>query len=223
VGQAAHLPEGELMGIVGEAAGRHLHAIAHNRDPRPVRDRRGRRRSFGAQSALGRAEPRGRREVEAVLVGLVDRVTRRMRAAGRSGRTVVLRLRFDGHTSVTRSRTLARPTSASMEVLAPARDLLAEAMPEVARRGLTLVGVQVSGLDDGGAQLALALDDPRGGAIDAALDAVRHRFGPAAVTRGSLVGRDPGLASWMLPHDRRAPSGTPGRGGGTRGAERRSG
>src|SRR5687768_3582315 len=90
VGQVARLAEAALVSMLGRAAGRHLHALAHNRDPRPVQARR-RRRSIGAQHALGRS-PKSLDDVDTTLVGLVDRVTRRMRAAGRIGRTVVLRL-----------------------------------------------------------------------------------------------------------------------------------
>ena len=104
VGEVAELAEATLVAMLGRASGRHLHALAHNRDPRPVRVGR-RRGSIGSQRALGRA-PRSREEVDATLVALVDRVTRRMRAAGRVGRTVVLRLRFDDFTRATRSHTL---------------------------------------------------------------------------------------------------------------------
>src|SRR6266487_573265 len=90
VGQVARLSEAVLVSMLGRAAGRHLHALAHNRDPRRVQPGR-RRRSMGAQHALGRS-PRSPAEVEASLIALVDRVTGRMRAAGRAGRTVVLRL-----------------------------------------------------------------------------------------------------------------------------------
>ncbi len=202
VGQIAALDEGDLVAILGRAGGRHLHAIAHNRDPRPVRPRR-RRRSFGAQSALGR-RPRSAEAVDATLIGLADRLTRRMRAAGRTGRTVVLRLRFADYSAATRSRTLPHGTSSSGPVLAAARALLAEAAPTVAARGLTLVGITVANLDgesDGG-QLELPLGDATGDRLDAALDTVRDRFGPTAVTRASLAGRDPGLAAHMLPGDR---------------------
>src|SRR5207253_4580152 len=101
VGEVAQLAEAALVSMLGRASGRHLHALAHNRDPRPVRARR-RRRSMGAQRALGRS-PKSPDAVDAVVVGLVDRVTRRMRTAGRVGRTVVLRLRFDDFTRATRS------------------------------------------------------------------------------------------------------------------------
>ena len=196
VGQVARIPEGVLVSILGRAAGRHLHALAHNRDPRPV-DVRRRRRSMGSQRALGRS-PRSPDAVEADLAALVDRVTRRMRAAGRVGRTVVLRLRFDDFSRATRSHTLARATAQTQTILGTAKELLKTAMPMIERDGLTLVGVAVANFDDGGAaQLTLPLD--RLDALDAALDEVRDRFGPAAVTRAVLLGRDQGLSVPLLP------------------------
>jgi DNA polymerase IV len=198
VGQVAEFPENALVSILGRAAGRQLHALAHNRDPRPVRVGR-RRGSIGSQCALGRSR-RSPEAVDTILVGLVDRVTRRMRAAGRIGRTVVLRLRFDDYTRATRSHTLPRPTAHTQTILATARWLLATARPLIERRGLTLVGVAVANLDDDRAlQLMLPLDGHWGSALDAALDEVRRRFGTAAVTRAVLLGRDLGPTVPLLP------------------------
>lgn len=191
VGQVAQLAEAVLVDMLGRAAGRHLHALAHNRDPRPVKVRR-RRRSIGAQHALGR-HSRSPEAVDAVLVALVDRVTRRLRAAGRVCRTVALRLRFDDYSRATRSRTLAEATAQTRTILVTARDLLTTARPEIERQGLTLVGVALANLaDDDAVQLALPFDDHRAGALDATLDDVRDRFGSAAITRAVLLGRDEG-------------------------------
>src|SRR5512134_3942052 len=104
VGQVAALDEDVLVSLLGRAAGRHIHALAHNRDPRRVRTGR-RRRSMGAQRAL-RASGAPLDELDAFLVGLVDRLARRLRAAGRVARSVTLRLRFGDFTRATRSRTL---------------------------------------------------------------------------------------------------------------------
>jgi DNA polymerase-4 len=93
VGEVAMLAEAVLISMLGRGSGRHLHALAHNRDPRPVQVGR-RRGSIGSQHALGRS-PKSPGDVDAVVVGLVDRVTRRMRTGGRVGRTVTLRLRFN--------------------------------------------------------------------------------------------------------------------------------
>jgi DNA polymerase-4 len=198
VGEVAQLGEAALTSMLGRAAGGHLHALAHNHDPRPVQVGR-RRKSMGSQCALGRS-PASPADVDAVLVALVDRVTRRMRAAGRAGRTVVLRLRFDDYRRVTRSHTLPRATWDTHTILATARALLRASTPMIRRQGLTLVGVAVGNLDDDGAvQLALPFDRHPGRALDAALDEVRDRFGSAAVIRAVLLGRDPGLTVPMLP------------------------
>lgn len=198
VGEVADLPEAALVTALGRASGRHLHALAHNRDPRPVRAGR-RRGSIGSQRALGRSA-KSLDEVDASLLALVDRVTRRMRNAGRIGRTVVLRLRFDDFSRATRSHTLPYPTAQTQAILITARGLLSTALPLIERRGITLVGVAVGNLDDGGTvQLALPFDRRSSDALDAAIDEVRARFGSNALTRAVLVGRNQGLAMPLLP------------------------
>ncbi len=198
VGDVARLDEGALVALLGPAAGHHLHALAHDRDPRPVEVGR-RRRSVGSQRAIGRG-PHSPAELDTVAVGLVDRVARRLRAAGRVGRTVVLRLRFDDFTRVTRSHTLPRPTADTAALLATLRRLLADAAPMIAERGVTLVGIAVANLDgDEAVQLTFPLARERAGALDAALDGVRQRFGSRALTRAVLLGRDEGLTVPLLP------------------------
>jgi DNA polymerase-4 len=198
VGEVARVTEGMLVSMLGRATGRQLHALSHNRDPRPVNVRR-RRRSIGSQRALGR-RPRSRDDVDAVVVGLVDRVTRRMRTAGRAGRTVVLRLRFDDFSRATRSHTLTHTTAHTETILETARGLLTTATPMIEQDGLTLVGIAVANLnDDGAVQLTLPFDRHDRGALDAALDEVRERFGPTAVMRAVLLGRDQGLQVPLLP------------------------
>jgi DNA polymerase IV len=198
VGQVAVLAESTLVGMLGRASGRHLHALAHNVDPRRVRVGQ-RRRSIGAQRALGRA-PRSRADLEAFLAGLIDRVTRRLRAAHRVCRTVVLRLRFADFARVTRSQTLLRSTDDTQLLLDTARRLLREAMPMIDERGITLIGVALSNLDrENAVQLTLPFDGTPAGSLDVALDHVRDRFGTAAVTRAALLGRDPGISVPLLP------------------------
>jgi DNA polymerase IV len=198
VGDVAALPEGALVAMLGPGAGRHLHALAHNRDPRVVEVGR-RRRSIGSQQALGRSRPT-LAAVDTVVVGLVDRVTRRMRTAHRVGRTVMLRLRFDDFARATRSHTLPGATAHTPTILAAVRDMVRSVTPLIEARGLTLVGVSVGNLgDDRAVQLTLPFDRRAGPALDAALDAVRERFGSAAVTRAVLLGRDPGITVPLLP------------------------
>jgi DNA polymerase-4 len=184
--------------MLGQASGRHLHALAHNRDPRPVQVGR-RRRSIGSQHALGTSR-KSARDIDASAVAIVDRVTRRLRAAGRVGRTVVLRLRFDDFTRATRSHTLTRATASTHTILDAVRALLTASMPMIQRQGLTCIGVAVANLDnDDAIQLVLPFDGYGDGALDAALDNVRDRFGSSAVTRAVLLGRDQGLSVPLLP------------------------
>jgi DNA polymerase-4 len=198
VGEVAALDESTLVAIVGKASGRHLHALAHNRDPRRVEVGR-RRRSIGSQHALGRrgSEPG---VADAALIGVVERVCRRLRAAGRVGRTVVLRLRFADFARITRSHTLPEATAHTATILAAAQALLDDTRPLLAERGCTLVGMAVANLDDDDAvQLALPFHRGAGATLDAALDDVRGRFGTGAVTRAVLLGRDQGMTVPLLP------------------------
>jgi DNA polymerase-4 len=202
VADVAELSESTLASLLGGAMGRQLYALSRNIDRRRVTTGV-RRRSMGAQRALGAAGNRmSPAEVDAVVVNLIDRITARMRAAGRTGRTVVLRLRFDDFSRATRSRTLPWATSSTQPILAAARQLLASAAPVIAQRGLTLVGFAVSGIDRTGAQ-QLMLPFSEGSLaqenIDAAVDQVRRRYGKSALTRAVLVGRDPGLEMPHLP------------------------
>jgi DNA polymerase-4 len=198
VGQVARVGEAALVSMLGEQAGRHLHALAHNRDARRVRvgHRRG---SIGSQCALGR-RPRPFHEIDATLSAIVDRVTRRMRAARRPGRTVTLRLRFDDFGRATRSRSLLTPTMQTRTILELSRALLAEARPLIETRGLTLVGLAVSNLDgDGSVQPPLPFDEPYEDRLDLAVDAVRDRFGSGSLTRATSLGRDLGPSVPLLP------------------------
>jgi DNA polymerase IV len=196
VGEVAALSELTLVSMLGRASGRHIHALAHNYDPRPVKIRR-RRRSIGAQRALGRRR-RSAEELATALMALVDRVTRRLRAAQRVCRTVVLRLRFEDFTRATRSHTLPEPTSHTPTILMTATGLLRMSMPMIERRGCTLIGIALDNLaDQGPIQLLLPFDRARD--LDITLDRVRDRFGSGAITRGTLVGHDPGVWVPLLP------------------------
>ncbi|WP_320669894.1 DNA polymerase IV [Patulibacter defluvii] len=198
VAQLATIPPPALATIVGKAAARSLHAVAHNREGRPLQPRRG-RRSFGTQSAV--RIPAGSPErLDAHAIALAERVTRRMRGAGREGRTVVLRLRFEDYSRLSRAVTLPRPTAATVAVLTAFRGLLAAARELTDQRDLTLVGIAVTNLVPvAPRQLELPFDeDPAAAALDGAVDAVRDRYGARSLKRARLLDAGPGLAAWSL-------------------------
>jgi DNA polymerase IV len=197
-GDLSRVPEPELAGVVGRAAAHQLHALSNNHDPRPVLRRR-RRRSMGSQHAFGlrRASPA---EIDNDLLAIVDRLTRRLRAARRVGRTVVLRVRFGDYTRMTRSHTLRHATAQTRPILAAARELLAAERQTIQRRGLTMIGLTIANLEnDLPLQLYLPLDAGNAELLDAALDEIRDRYGPSAITRGILLGRRSALEVPLLP------------------------
>lgn len=198
VGEVAALGEGPLVGILGLASGRHIHALAHNRDARRVVTGR-RRSSVGSQRALGNRK-RSFADLEAILLELVDRVARRLRDGHRVGRTIMLRFRFGDFTRDTRSRTLVEATGSTAAFLDAARPVLAARREEIDERGLTLLGFTIANLSSADAvQLSLRFDDRSAPELDSAIDSLRDRYGSSAIERATLLGRAPGITMPMLP------------------------
>ena len=198
VRELAAVDETALNAMLGTASGRQLHALSHNRDPRAVEVGR-RRRSIGSQRALGMRYT-SPQELDESVVGLVDRVCRRLRKADRVGRTVVLRLRFDDFSRATRSHTLPYPTCETALILATMRMLVASVDDRIRSDGITLVGVTVANLDDvDPLQLELPFAERSQRALDGVFDRVRDRFGTGSLTRATLLGTDPGMTVPLLP------------------------
>lgn len=186
IGELAETPADSLASLLGHGAGRALNALAWNRDPRTVRSGR-RAGSVGSQQALGRGLTDAG-ELAVVVLGLADRIGRRLRKKRRAGRTLTLRARFPGPTLRTRSHTFDSPTSSTAAISELGTILLQrarEAMPDP----VTLVGLSLSnlttedslqlelGLDEGGVLMAGSPADLRRRALDERVDAVRERFG----------------------------------------------
>ncbi len=213
VGEVAVLGEANLVAILGAGSGRHLHALAHNQDPRHVETGK-RRGSIGSQTALGRGD-KPVEVIETLLLGIVDRVTRRMRSAGRVGRTITLRFRYDDFTRATRSRTLSHATAATDPISEVALGVFRAELATITERGLTLLGLSVGNLQTHTStgstrtQPAEQLTLPFGSKsvhvvgdlsqLDAAVDSLRDRFGSAAVTRASALSHRLGFEVPRLP------------------------
>lgn len=198
VGELADTPVEALAAWLGRASAIHLHALAHNRDPRPVQ-RRARAKSVGSQQALGGGLT-DLDELDEVVLALADRIGRRLRAKSREGRTITLRARFPGGRIVSRSETLDTAVSSTDAIDRVARRLLRQAIDDPTE-AVTLVGISVSQLsDDAARQLELQLDEGEvertgsaaadaASAVDRQVDEIRKRFGDQAVTRAGLLGR----------------------------------
>jgi DNA polymerase-4 len=194
VGELAALPEAALVSAVGGAHGRHLHALAWNRDERPVEPSR-------VVKSIGHEEtfPTDVTELatlEREVVRLADSVGSRLRAAGRVGRTVQLKVRYAGFRTITRSRTLREPTDLAADLAVVARGLLRD-VPGLTD-GVRLLGVSMQQLsvpaptqpelfgpevlpDEPAAHPATGERQ----ALERTVDAVRARFGNNAVGHGS--------------------------------------
>ncbi len=198
VGDLAEVPTSALASILGPGAGRALHALAWNHDARPVRAGR-RAGSVGSQQALGRGLT-DRGELAVVVLGLADRVGRRLRAKSRVGSTLTVRVRLPGPRVLSRSHTLDSPTASTAAICNLGVALLDKAL-EGEGDPATLVGLSMSNLGtDRFLQLELELDDGdllRAGsmaalkrrALDDSVDAVRERFGRETLKLGFGSGR----------------------------------
>jgi DNA polymerase IV len=201
IGELAATSPQVLRRLLGEAVGTKLGSFAANVDERAIVTKRA-AASMGAQSALGRtvATPG---LLHATLGFLADRIATRLRAAGRAGRTVTVRVRFPGMRSVTRSVTVSEAVSTTLTLREVGVDLARNALADhPAEREITLLGLSVSNLvDQLPLQLALPFDGPRSGrtdglvshdrvAVDRAVDSVRARFGRAVVGYAAAALRD---------------------------------
>ena len=126
-------------------------------------------------------------KIESTLLGLSEGVGRRLRDHALRGRTITMTLRVAPFETRTRQRTLREPTDDDVTIFRIARQLLRDALAEDREGGRTspvrLVGVSVSGVSEG-QQLGL-FDAARHTRLNAALDAVRARFGDGALDRAS--------------------------------------
>ncbi len=203
IGELADWSPTSLESLLGKAVGAKLAALAVNDDPRRI-ERIGRASSVGAQSALGRRQPTPD-VLRGVLGHLADRVAGRLRAKQRAGRTVTVRVRFADLRSVTRSITLPAPISTTLTLVEIAEQLAATALADHPReREISLLAISVSNLAEQPVlqmELAIDPDDPRrpgspsGAArwsVDRSIDAVRLRFGRAAVNYASIAASDLG-------------------------------
>ncbi len=200
IAELARAGERDLKRRLGPGAGAQLHALAWNRDPRPVVTRRS-AGSVGAQSAFG-GDRRDSDFHRSVLARLSDRVGSRLRKKGRAGRTIGVRVRFSDLQAVTRATTLGAPISSTEAIFEIAQHLTQEAVTSAADgRGLGLLGVRVSGLSvDPHVQLELslagsALSVTRAGSaaslargrLDRAIDNVRSKFGKETLGPASAL------------------------------------
>lgn len=198
IGELAEVRPSTLTPLLGPGASGALHSLSWNRDPRHVL--RGRRAgSVGSQQALGRGLT-DRDEMAVVVLGLADRIGRRLRSKGRLGTTLTVRVRFPGPRSVTRSHTLGAPTGSTAALSNLGTVLVDRALADNPGETVTLIGLSLSNLTtDDHRQLELDLGDGdvlRSGSdialkrarLESSVDEIRERYGRSVLRYGNGSG-----------------------------------
>jgi DNA polymerase-4 len=194
VGDLARIPRDVVAHTLGQAAGHHLHALAHGVDERPVEPDQ-RAKSVGHEETFA-TDRYTAREVQRELVRLADAVAGRLRRHGLAGRTVTVKVRFSDFRTITRSLTLPGPVDSGGALLEAARSLVADVDPSP---GVRLLGLSTSNLRQGAAEQLTLLDGPRRAGpgvaaadrqeTDQAVDRIRERFGAGAIGPATVAHR----------------------------------
>jgi DNA polymerase IV len=161
VADLAQLPVETVARALGSGNGRHLHALAHAIDERPVEADRG-AKSIGHEETF-ESDLRSVDALSNEVVRMADAVSNRLRDANCFGRTITLKLKFTDFRLITRSKSLSTPTGSGVDIASIANALLRE--PEtseaVSREGVRLLGVSLSGLSE---RTLVAADQPKAAA-----------------------------------------------------------
>lgn len=191
IGQLRMLPVETLRRYFGDS-GDHFGQLARGIDDRPVvPDREAKSLSHETTFANDISDFE---TLRSWMMELTDQVARRLRRHERKGKTVQIKVRFSDFRTITRSRTLSHPTDVTQELWNAASELLAQALPagnHGGRRDVRLLGMGVSGFADHRPVQAMLFDDPdeqqlaKQKQLDRVTDAVRQRFGTAALARAS--------------------------------------
>lgn len=183
IGDIASTPVATLQRAVGEASARKLHDLANGIDPRPVTTRT-EEKSVGHEITF-ETDVTDADLLRRELLRMSTQVAARLREAGVTGRTVVLKLRYADFTTITRSRKLAEPTDLARRIYEEVRASY-EALG--AHRPVRLIGVRAEQLAEGGpGQVGLWDSDEGWRDAERAVDGVSRKFGRGAVGPAALL------------------------------------
>jgi DNA polymerase-4 len=185
VGDLAELPEGSVLTALGPTHGRHLLELAGGNDPRPVVPD-GEAKSISVEETYDR-DLEGREVIETALLAHAQRLAARLRRAGVAPRTVVLKVRYDDFTTITRSITPGAPVVGQRDLFHAALELLGSVE---LTRPVRLLGLSGSGLEEGDRprQLGLGSGENWVKMADAVAE-VQDRFGDDSVEPARLLHR----------------------------------
>jgi DNA polymerase-4 len=191
IGDLANYHPGLLRRALGQAQAEHLQRLANGVDQRPVvlgeeAKSMGHEHTFPVDVA-------GLDEVEAVLLHLAEKVGRRLRQDGFSGRTVALKLRYHDFTTITRHTTLKESTNLDRDIYLAARELLHKAYNGQLVR---LIGVSMLNLSHGSLHqlsfLGADEEQERRSKLASAMDRIKDRYGEESITYAKVKEKEDG-------------------------------
>lgn len=179
------LDETGMMKLLG-AEGQRLWRLANGVDARKVSPER-ETKGISAETTF-ETDLAASADLAPILMGLSEKVSARLKAQGFAGSTVTLKLKTADFALRTRARTLHEPTQLAGRIYSAAKELM---LKEATGARFRLIGVGMSGLCDPAEADRGDLADTGTGkqkAAEAAVDALRAKFGKAAVVKGIVLG-----------------------------------
>ncbi len=191
VAELLDLGEARLARILGEASAARLIALAMGEELRPVSTGH-EEKSMGSERTFARDLDADDPQVHHVLATEAQTVARRLRHKGLVGSTVSIKVRFEDFTTVSRSRSLAKPTDVAAEIEQVASSLFRDLSTD--GRQIRLVGVAIeklAAIEEVGRQLTLTDTDDRTRRTEQVADEVATRFGHSALVPARTLAIDP--------------------------------
>lgn len=192
VRELAELEESTLVASLGRAHGEHLYRLAWAVDDRPVEIDRS-MKSIGHEETFS-TDRHTHEELLRELVRMADGVAGRLRAQGAAARTFSLKIRFTDFNTISRAITLPSPIATAHAIVKAVEPLLEAVDPSP---GVRLLGVSASNFGQASEQMTLdslltsaPAADQEWQAAEETMDAIRTRFGSAAIGPASAVGAD---------------------------------
>ncbi|MDB5102827.1 MAG: nucleotidyltransferase/DNA polymerase involved in repair [Fibrobacteres bacterium] len=188
-----------LVGYFGDNFANHLFELSRGRDDREIVTE-SQEKSISHERTY-ETDTGDMDAIAATLLDLSERVARRARREGFAGRTVTFVWRNPDFSRQSHARSLPDPTSNSQVIYEAALDLfrgIAKARPDASRstssprqaRKFRLIGVRLSNFSQDIQQQSLFQNPKSASNLDAAMDAVRNKFGESAIRRARLSSAD---------------------------------
>lgn len=190
IGDLAHADINMIKAVIGGKFGEQLHRYANGIDDSPVSNEKREAKSYG-HSITVEEDLTDIETADALLLALSDAAASRMRRKGCKAYNISVNIRDRNFRNKSHQRQLGSPTDVTADIYKIAKELLREVWAD--RTPLRLIGVSLSDVTkEGGEQLTLfdsAEESSKKQKVDAAVDAIRNKYGKSKIVLGSTLGK----------------------------------